>query len=142
MNKKFQEMESQLEAKNLPNIDWLQEGCYHTSLSTLISRMGVVWEKYTPEEKAHMSRIYSYPGGYFSLENDKEDNLLVDLKRKEQLEAELGVFKLLSQEDYEDALKSNNIELTAMEKRFMLDCVNELKRQKANEDTAMTKRRA
>lgn len=121
-------IEEELKQKGLPNFDWLQEGCYHDNPADLISMVRRKWDKYTQEEKDYMSRIYSYPGGYFKINNDKK--MSVEVKCDKQIAAELLFYKDISKDMYSEVLDNHNIELTDFERRYIDKVVeNELEQQ-------------
>ena len=111
------DLEKQLEEKGLPNRDWLQEGCYHSSPVNLISTIRRKWNKYSPEERNHMAGIYTYPGGFFKLNND--DDMSIEVKCNKQVAAELMFYKDITADCYADVVNSSKVKLTEIERRYI-----------------------
>ena len=125
------EIEQQMEEEYGINVDWLMEGCSHASPTNLVRKVESCWEKFTDEQRNHMSRAYTFPGGAFVLENEKSNNgtnqMIVEAKTSGQIICELafkGYDKNL--ESYSGYLESNKTEMSTLDKALLREIIRDL----------------
>ena len=67
------------------NVDYIAEGPYHASIDRVLALPRSEFNKLTREEKDHILGEYSCPGSSFTLSENEDGELQVNIKQKQNV---------------------------------------------------------